>query len=129
MEDFVTFELAVKLKEKGFREGCLRYYDATDMEYCNESPLYCNKMLVSYNSFNDTWHIDFIDAPTISQVLKWLRKEKKIHVFARYCWLDSRWWWEMSKLDVHNFDYSDSEYLTHDDAILAGIECVLDNWI
>ena len=26
MEDFVTYELAVKLKEKWFREKCIRHY-------------------------------------------------------------------------------------------------------
>ena len=28
MEDFVTYELAVKLKEKGFRRPCILYYNS-----------------------------------------------------------------------------------------------------
>jgi hypothetical protein len=83
MEDFVSFELAKKLKEKGFREESLYCYRNKDGKlYAN--PLYdndatetyitTNELLYSHNSKMETR----IDAPTISQVLKWLREEKDI---------------------------------------------------
>ena len=83
-EDFVPFNLAVKLKEKGFREKCLRYYDTEDDD---RSFLYWNAHEADidyyfYHSWNtrcEGYNYIRFDAPTISQVLKWLREEKKIH--------------------------------------------------
>lgn len=62
-EDFVPFELAVKLEEKGFDKETSHYYNGKG-EICvslvdEEYPYPC---------------------PTIPQVLKWLREEKKIYI-------------------------------------------------
>jgi hypothetical protein len=67
MEDFVPFELAKKLEEKGFQikfKYALGYYDTRGQF-----------MTAADHWFLEYWTI----APTISQVLKWLREEKKIH--------------------------------------------------
>jgi hypothetical protein len=76
-EDFVSFSLAKKLKEKGFNQPCLAHYTNGKFEY-----------IIAY--FEEVELVDlyelwnnagcFVDAPTISQVLKWLREEKKIHI-------------------------------------------------
>lgn len=67
-EDFITFELAVKLKEKGFDYKChYCYKNSIIMSHCSE-PLNHNADAVTYS------------APTISQVLKWLREEKKMYI-------------------------------------------------
>ena len=84
MEDFVTFELAVKLREKGFREDCIAYYH-TDGELIYNSDEYrggdYRSLLMSYNSLpKNPIGCEQIDAPVISQVLKWLRKEKDIYI-------------------------------------------------
>ena len=83
-EDFVSFELAKKLKEKGFREKCLcRYKNYSKTLHINEvEPKIARKINYSeffkcYNSYVDS----DIDAPAISQVLNWLRKEKKIYIY------------------------------------------------
>ena len=90
MEDFVPFEIAKKLKEKGFKEKCLAYYDVEDnvgllynTQYSDDlCPCQYTELLVSYNSGDIVSSLDnsgnCIDAPTISQVLKWLREEKDI---------------------------------------------------
>lgn len=78
-EDFVSFELSKKLKDKGYpqvekntlamydEDGCLSYlcptFDINRYYYC----------------FEDFDKHDYV-APTISQVLKWLRNDKKIFV-------------------------------------------------
>lgn len=33
MEDFVTFEIAKKLEEKGFNEGCYKYYENKELKW------------------------------------------------------------------------------------------------
>ena len=80
--EFVTFEIAKKLKEKGFREKCLyRYKTYSKTLHSNQvHPKIARNIDYSefykcYNFFVDS----DIDAPTISQVLKWLRKEHHIH--------------------------------------------------
>ena len=71
-EDFAPFELAVKLKEKGFDEPCYGYYHCNggndSFELCGD-----RDFLNSKNKHR-------IAAPTIPQVLKWLREQKKIHI-------------------------------------------------
>lgn len=81
MEDFVTFEIAKKLKEKGFKEQCLSYYTKDSDFYYNTS--YGSDVENAFKSFNSRPnHIcgKRIDAPIIYQVLKWLRDEKKLHI-------------------------------------------------
>ena len=71
-EDFVPFELAVKLEEKGFNEPCYGYYhrDGGDdsFELCGDRDFQNSK-----NQYR-------VAAPTIPQVLKWLREEKNIDI-------------------------------------------------
>ena len=79
MEDFVPFEIAKKLKEKGFT---CKYPFAMYNELGSYCPLTTSSDYVTcesgykyrcYYDYNDFDENDFI-APTISQVLKWLRK-------------------------------------------------------
>ena len=78
MEDFVTYELAVKLKEKGFRKPCIATYDKDGMLGYN----YVQPTSIRVVGFDEclVYSNDCVMAPTISQVLKWLRKEKKIFI-------------------------------------------------
>jgi hypothetical protein len=77
MKDFVSYKIAVKLKEKGFKEECLArywcdkaYFERNSYNTDTESVFYCYNNDEEYNLF-------YIDAPTIEQVLKWLRNNKK----------------------------------------------------
>lgn len=139
-EDFVSFELAKKLKEKGFREKCLcRYKNYSKTLHINEvEPKIARKIDYSeffkcYNSYVDS----DIDAPTISQVLNWLRKEKKILVVAApaFSYREARYFWQCgiykisllpNVIPFHKFiDNQESR----ESAILAGIEYVIDNFL
>lgn len=91
MEDFVPFELAVKLKEKGFPQDiqhCIGWYPT---EYYKNSCIgeyFEGELQEIEDYFGDrisAIHIienekKGVIAPTISQVLKWLREEKKYHI-------------------------------------------------
>lgn len=84
MEDFVSFEIAKKLKKKGFREDCIAYYHINGELLYNRDKYRggdYKSLLKSYNSLpKNPIGCEQIDAPTISQVLKWLRKEKEIDI-------------------------------------------------
>ena len=131
--DFVSFEIAKKLKEKGFRENCFAYYNNEHIEYNYEFPLFVNEMWFSHNSYDSIWHRDNYDAPTISQVLKWLREEKKIHIVCPF-YKDKGFYYYVQRIGnaariVSSFGDSDDCFDTHEQAALAGIEYVLDNLI
>lgn len=78
--DFVNFSIAKKLKEKGFREECLCHYVDVDLVYNIESSIANNQLWFCHNKYDNIWHRDNYDAPTISQVLKWLREVHNVYV-------------------------------------------------
>lgn len=88
--EFVNFELAKKLKEKGFT---CNYPFAMYNELGDFHPLYtsCEETLVNcmfgnrgYYDYDDFDEADCI-APTISQVLDWFRKEKELFIDIYIC--------------------------------------------
>ena len=128
--DFVSFEIAKKLKEKGFREKVNAYYGKYENIFDVHPALDMND--ADYRA----------SAPTISQVLKWLREEKKISLeICIHCSL--KWVYTIFAFDDGLFmDYTpylddidvinDTIYELYDsyeEAALVGIEYVLDNLI
>lgn len=141
MEDFVTFEIAKKLKEKGFNKLCLAYYtndDRLNFNYTAKAGVTYQGCCFSHNLMpKDSVSGKFIDAPTISQVLKWLRDEKKYHIefvgnACGYLFIISDIPSE-GGTDRYCSDYSGPNdggtWDKYEDCALAGIEYVLDNLI
>lgn len=129
--DFVTFEIAKKLKEKGFIELCLACYidDTLYYNYSNKNRVCYKDCYLSHNLMPECSVSDkFVDAPTISQVLKWLREEKKIYVLIEAEYED---WFEYKIVQTIKGIRGSSTrvYETFEEAVLAGIEYVLDNLI
>jgi len=67
-EDYVSFETAKLLKEKGFIENCIMRYNRV------------GDLVEEAYKFN--WNFQTIDysAPTLQIVMKWLRKVYNIHI-------------------------------------------------
>ena len=136
-EDFVNFEIAKKLKEKGFRGKCLAHYfqEELSQNICQFRGVAMDDLLMSYNSLSEVKDLypnykDVIDAPTISQVLKWLREEKKYHITIDI-W-GRTWGYDIIELtsgySAHWAAY-EKEINTYEEAALAGIDYTLDNLI
>ena len=131
MENFVSFEIAKKLREKGFREECLCHYIGKDLFYNIESPIANNQLWFCHNKFDNIWHRDNYDAPTISQVLNWLREEKNTHIIVEIT--NNGWYYTVypkvsfrnSKLKIISFENKES----YEKAAIAGIEYALDKLI
>ena len=145
--DFVTFDIAKKLKEKGFKEKCYAYYFPKGSELIfNHTPFrgsIIKDCLYSNNSLSaECIARDFIDAPTISQVLKWLREDKVISV-EPYA---SASGWRVTICRAYHQDRCDAgggtclkrevigyndggAFEKYEEAALAGIEYVIDNLI
>lgn len=144
-EYFVSKELAIKLKEKGHMEKCFGYYLPSGnaelvYNYNQWRGAIFEDCLFSHNSLGeDIIGSDLIDAPTISQVLKWLREVKNIHIEVflydgTYSSLiKSITGREAEDLKEYHKCLNDStteeEFDTYEEAALAGIEYCLDNLI
>lgn len=152
-EDFVTFEIAKKLKEKGFNEKCLFAY--------NDEQVINPKVVKEYGNLSDDGYYEltedgggklkwdnvyiyeqqiilrdkiiikrnFIDAPTIAQVLKWLREEKNIHIEIRL--FTCGYGFDIYKIyPKERIVWSGTlEYETFEQAAIRGIEYTLYNLI
>ena len=131
MEDFVTFEIAKKLKEKGFNIPSYFYY-RTDDKFLHNAVV--GKPLVYCDKIDD----DIVIAPTISQVSKWLRNNKKTMVnilpvafnekenkFNKYyCTI-----YYATKEFVFESHERPDTFETYEECALDAIEYVLDNLI
>lgn len=129
MSDFVSFEIAKKLKDKGFREECLYHYPCSGGDYayancCPGDDVNTDYLYQCNNKDSDR----LIDAPTISQVLKWLRDEKGIHVCIALGEF-SDWMYDVSRIDGNMFCKAEDDFKSYEQATLAGVNYCLDNLI
>lgn len=133
--DFAPFELAVKLKEKGYSQRAFGEYDMQGACYIEDGRFYENGCITEVARA--------YTAPTISQVLKWLREEKKLHinpciltdvdtdadgkVINEYVY----WSFNVENIESGGMIYLeyDKRFDSYEQAALAGIEYVLDNLI
>ena len=126
-EDYVSFETAKFLKEKGFDEPTLGYYlDDKDKLY--------------FDRFSDDWnskHVGYISAPTLQRARKWLREKHHLHIEIRitnhsismvnvikYYWVmcnteTGRWCDESTVYNVRAFDKSEE---AEEDAISIALK-------
>lgn len=89
--EFVSFEIAKKLKEKGFpqvKKNTLAMYDEDGCIYHLCPTLDINSFYYAFDDFDEH---DCV-CPTISQVLKWLREEeKKVEIVVSFDYEDKTW--------------------------------------
>lgn len=117
MEDFVPFEIAQKLKEKGFDYPCIGHYV--------NNQLYIAHYQNAFHSDKD----ESLDTPTISQVLKWLREIKVYVMIDRSFAVKNGWhYYIVVDDDFENaIQQNSARNRTWETAALAAIEYVLDN--
>ena len=113
--EIVPFLLAKKLKEKGFK--------TENTDWC-----YLDGDLVQVKKYINISPYEY--APTISQVLKWLREEKKLHISIEYGYEEIPVWdFEIRLIGNYGRWWTDETYSSYELAVLAGVEYCLDNLI
>lgn len=151
---FVSKDLALKLKEKGFDRPCFGWYYIETPTGLNEGELVLNRYNCRGGTYRETLerHIDFqpkkgfvgyinpniIDAPTIDQVLEWLREEKDVdiviypidrntilmggekYILSIYC---------CGKRDYKIHESNNDKFVKWEDACIAGVEYVVEHLI
>lgn len=147
-DDFAPFELAVKLNEKGFNEPCFGWYYPSEVcGFDYKTTIVFNNSAYRGSNYKDMLvsHKDekHIDAPTISQVLKWLRDTHRLFVspcvIAEYQddFHRDTTYWSFIVVNIESGDsiyreydrVTEKRYETYEQAALAGIEYVLNNLI
>ena len=127
MSKFVTFEIGKKLKEKGFLH---------DYNLYGYKPIYAdvNTIVLIWN--NGAYEKDYfgenIPCPTISEVLEWLRDEKKLYILPSDILIKGNIKWDVQIDDLNTSNIIHESrliYTSFEEASLAGINYVLDNLI
>ena len=137
-EDYVSFETAKLLKEKGFDETCRAFWKVWNKHttLCDCSPLhmfeYChNSMLEQYNDDEEL----NIAAPTIQMAMKWLREKYDIHcsvgLFTDLPKTPPYWSFNILNQSTANAYYEafDIKCETYEEACEAAIKYCLENLI
>jgi len=118
-EDYVSFETAKLLKEKGFDERAKSYYTESGLE---------GYMLALKATKNTELDNRFISRPTLQMAMKWLREVHNIYIDIR------------RNLNIFNFryliqnnskldSYSDWMYHSYEEACEAAIKYCLENLV
>lgn len=129
----VDFNLAKKLKEKGFPQHWSDQHYVLENEYEDDffevGAKYPVEVIYDY--------IPTIAAPTIPQVLKWLREEKNIHV-SSVLW-PKGWYVDIQSFTKEtgengvyykvNNEFQSIDYETYEEAVIAGVNHCLENLI
>lgn len=122
MENFVTYEVGKKLKEKGYSHD----YNAFGYRciYSDECTI---KFISDIGAYERGYYGEHIPCPSISEVLKWIRKEKKIAVNVEFI----PYTWQYKLVDI-SFEKRFEPcgvtlFSDYEEAALAGIEYCLDN--
>ena len=144
MEDFVSYKIAKKLKEKGFKEECVAHYYSNDptclikntalADYVRQ-PFCVESIKRSWNrcELNPCSSGCYYDIPTISQIMKWLRDEKDIFIEITVDVNDKfNYYFEIYKKGNDTWEYIGQNdtydyFEMYEEAAMAGIEWVLDN--
>lgn len=121
-EDYVSFETAKLLKEKGFNECChLHYHYVESFDRWFQTSEYIDRRFKKY----------YYPCPTLQMAMKWLR-EKQIFItigFCDYPALHKSEW--VPEVCTHNsiFDKPSIAYSTYEEACEAAIKYCLENLI
>jgi len=137
-KEFVTYEIALKLKDLGFNEECFRYYQNGKLVSEDELIYHIrNGSSLSYNyntKSNETdcvdWnneHIIPISAPLWQQAEYWLKDKFNLSFWIEQDIDDNRYYIQFAqltetKLNEHFNRYSDSYYAARIKLILKIIE-------
>lgn len=118
-EDYVSFEIAKLLKEKGFEDDfCHTAYD-------------CNGEFFWYGDYSKD-RKGIMDAPTLQMAMKWLREVHNISIepFVDFGSGDEYWWSaDVAYIKKNGLIDTLTGYSSYEEACEAGIKYCLENLI
>lgn len=111
-KQFVPYESALKLKELGFDEGCLKMalsdIDMVDSERTDSGEYPRNSDLYS----------GWATIPLFSQAFEWMREKYKLHsyIYSDYSWNISGGIWDLNEHKDSRYDWDSDTYTTYEEA-------------
>ena len=141
-EDYVSFEIAKLLEEKGFDEYCraewLEYIDGpskgkTYLAECGSGLQHNSCSNTSLKKFNYDGQM-YYAAPTLQMAMKWLREVHKWSIQVFPVFDNLKWCYDIYELKIQKYQsrpelLSDMDYDTYEDACEAAIKYCLTNLI
>lgn len=115
---FVSFEIAKKLKEKGFKEPCLGWFPNSDTKKVEFTP---NVLWVHSEGGSN------IPAPIFEQVFDWLDKTDKIRISLGTCKTSGKYRFDILQFteDKWQGDYNLTSFYDSRDRNIKAIETAL----
>lgn len=117
--DYVSYELAVKLKDAGFDEPC--DYIHAWMSEPRFSVTETAELEVEY--FDGT---NIYSAPTLWQAQKWLREKHHISIRVNYLPLSGLWFSDWLNIESMEYDDTDAKFPTYEEALSEGVKSALE---
>ena len=122
-EDYVSFELAKLLKEKGFDEGCDKFYPINGGEV--------EELTLDELNYHRS---EFIKAPTHQMAMKWLRENYDLHIIVfPYKRGTSAKGWCCQVFLTYNLlgydKYTNETCNSYEDAVEAALKYCLENLV
>lgn len=124
--DYVSYELAVKLKACGFDEPCDHFYCAFDNE--TDVRFWSIHPAQSQNGFTNPDGKVIADAPTLAHAQKWLR-EKGIAVSVQANEIQGELWYSadiITTKGINELVDGGFDYMGYEAALSAGISSALE---
>lgn len=120
-EDYVSFETAKLLKEKGFDETVRCFYDI-------RTEIFCDDCVKTKNSYTES-----IAAPTLQRAMKWLREKYYIHADpikqGNYKDCSEYYTWIVARMGIIHRNSTVADKLSYEEACEAAIKYCLENLI
>ncbi len=136
-EDYVSFETAKLLKEKGFDGDTNCYYieESVDKNLCYSPIRQNHNKRITNNEFDIDINVSSgkISAPTLQMAMKWLREVHNIFIdiafrFSRNADNDINFSYYVEKYENY-YGYGDGEFNSYEEACEAAIKYCLENLI
>ena len=130
IEDYVSFEIAKLLKEKGFDEPCHALY------HDGEDKIFFGLDVDSYR--NTILNKNYYACPTLQMAMKWLREVHRLHISIEMGFdVDSQQHFFFvsflckfsNKVGEYQTPFEESEFTSYEDACEAVIKYCLENLI
>jgi hypothetical protein len=118
-EQFVPYELALRLKELGFDEPCISHYTVYG-KFSNDYS--------APRKYNSEFELgSYISAPTLSQAFRWFREKYGLDSFCRQTTLDGRSYFKISKIETDEIIKGYSNFTTtYESAELACLDKLIE---
>lgn len=113
-EDYVSFETAKLLKEKGFDGKCHLSQDCVETKY-EEGGDWISETTTT------------IGIPTLQMTMKWLREVHKLYMYTAFSGMEEVWFSRIYDNDKHLKDLDD--FNTYEEACEEAIKYCLENLI